>query len=55
MYGLEMLVFQEGGKPEYLYPQNKAITNKPHMIPGQCTVKTQAILVGGKCSHHYSY
>ena len=34
MYGLEMLVFQEGGKTEDLYPQNKESTNnilKPHI------------------------
>jgi hypothetical protein len=52
-----MLVFQEGGKPEYpeKNPRSKARTNNklnPHMTPGR--YRTRATLVGGERSHHYA-
>ncbi len=52
---LEMLVFQEGGKPENpeKNPRSKARTNNklnPRMEPGRN--RTRATLVRGKCSHH---
>ena len=55
----EMLVFVEGGKPEYpeKNPRSKD-ENQQQTRPRYHGVKagnwTQAALVGGECSHHYA-
>ncbi len=54
-WNLEVLVFQEGGKPEVpeKNPRSKARTNNklnPHMAPGRN--RTRTTLVGGERSHH---
>ena len=55
-WNLEMLIFEEGGKPEN--PEKtlgaRARTNKklnPHMTPGPAN-RTRDTLVGGERSHH---
>ena len=52
-WNLEMLVFEEGGKPENpeKNPRSKARINKlnPHMPPDRN--RTRATLVKGECSH----
>ena len=53
-WNLEMLVFAEGGKPEYpeKNPQSRD-ENQQQTQPTYCmTTETRAILVGGECSHH---
>ena len=53
-WNLEMLVFAEGGKPEYpeKNPQSRD-ENQQQTQPTYCmTTETRATLVGGECSHH---
>ena len=55
-WNLEMLIFEEGGKPENpeKNPQSKD-ENQQHTQPTYDTgsrIQTRATLVGGKCNHH---
>ena len=57
-WNIEMLVFVEGGKPEYpaKNPQNKD-ENQQQTQPtydAGSEIRTQVALVGGECSHHYA-
>ena len=55
-WNLEMLVFEEGGKPEY--PEKNPQSRNENQQQTQPTYdaetgnRTRATLVGGECSHH---
>ena len=57
-WNLEMLVFMEGGKPEY--PEKNSRSKDENQQQTQPTYDTgtggrsRAILVEGECSHHYA-
>ena len=57
-WNLEMLVFVEGGKPEYLEKNPRSRDENQQQTQPTYDLKsgnrTRATLVGSECSHHYS-
>ena len=53
-WNLEMLVFVEGGKPEYLakHPWRKDIKNRQQTQPTYDAGSELTLVPGGECSHH---
>ena len=55
-WNLEMLIFEEKGKPEYpeknLSEQGRDPTTNSAHIWFDAGIRTRATLVGGECSHH---
>ena len=51
-WNLEMLVFVEGGKPEYPEKNPRSRDEDQQQTHTETGNRTQATLVGGECSHH---
>ena len=51
-WNLEMLVFVEGGKPEYPEKNQRSRDENQQQTQPTYDAETRATLVGGECSHH---
>ena len=51
-WNLEMLVFVEGGKPEYLEKNPRSRDENQQQTQPTSDAETRATLVGGESSHH---